>query len=73
MVYISRRKKKGKYYLYLEESARIDGKPRRVWQKYLGPEEKLKDLTLSGLFTKPQPLIEIQIKLVNKDLPLVNM
>jgi len=59
MVYISRRKKKGKYYLYLEESARIDGKPRKVWQKYLGPEEKLKDLTLSRLFAKQPNQINI--------------
>ncbi|MHA2018505.1 MAG: IS1634 family transposase, partial [Promethearchaeota archaeon] len=60
MVYITRRKKKGKYYLYLEESARIDGKPRRVWQKYLGPEERLKDLTLSGLFAKQANQIKIE-------------
>ena len=60
MVYITRRKKKGKYYLYLEESARINGKPRRVWQKYLGPEERLKDLTLSGLFTKNASQIKIE-------------
>ena len=60
MVYISRRKKNGKYYLYLEESARIDGKPRRVWQKYLGPEDRLKDLTLSGLFSKHSTQIKIK-------------
>jgi transposase len=52
MVYLTRRKKKGKVYLYLEESARINGKPRRVWQIYLGPEERLKEKSLSGLFTK---------------------
>ncbi len=59
MVYITRRKKKGKVYLYLEESARIEGKPRRVWQKYLGPEDRLKDLTLSGLFSKSPHQITI--------------
>ncbi len=59
MVYITRRKKKGKIYLYLEESARINGKPRRVWQKYLGPEERLKDLNLSGLFTKHEDSLKI--------------
>ena len=52
MVYLTRRKKKGKVYLYLEQSARINGKPRRVWQKYLGPEDRLQELTFTGLFTK---------------------
>lgn len=52
MVYITRKKKKGNYYLYLEESAWIDGKSQRVWQKYLGPEKKLKDLKISGLLSK---------------------
>lgn len=60
MVYITRREKKGKYYLYLEESARINGKPRRVWQKYLGPEERLAELNLSGLFSKHSTHVEIQ-------------
>lgn len=52
MTYLTRRKKKGRYYLYLEKSARINGKPRRVWQKYLGPEDKIEDLALRALLRK---------------------
>ncbi len=52
MVYITRKKIKGNTYLYLEESTRIDGKSCRLWQKYLGPEDSLKDLKINSLFTK---------------------
>jgi len=48
MVHLIKKKIKGKTYLYLAKSARINGKPRRVWQKYLGPEDKIdEDLDLS--------------------------
>ena len=60
MVYITRKKKKGKIYLYLEESARIDGKPCRLWQKYLGPEDSLKNLKIKSLLTKHAEKIETQ-------------
>lgn len=60
MVYLTRKKKKGKYYLYLEEKAWIDGRTRRVFQKYLGPEEKLKDLNFNGLLTKHIDNVEVQ-------------
>lgn len=43
MVYLERKKIKGKYYLYLVISTKINGKTKRVWQKYLGSEEKFKD------------------------------
>lgn len=41
MVGITRRKVKGKLYYYAVKSARIDGKPRVVWQKYLGTAERI--------------------------------
>ncbi len=58
MVYITRKKIKGNTYLYLEESTRIDGKSCRLWQKYLGPEDSLKDLRINSLFTKNIEKIE---------------
>ena len=60
MVYLTRKKKKGKYYLYLEESAWIDGKSKRLWQKYLGPEERLRELNFRGLLTKSQETVDIK-------------
>lgn len=47
MVMISRKKQNGKYYYYLEERARVNGKSTRLWQKYLGTEEKIKNMTIS--------------------------
>lgn len=43
MVYIEKKKISGKVYLYLAIRARIDGKSKRVWQKYLGPEDKFQE------------------------------
>jgi transposase len=43
MVHLSRRKVKGNVYLYLQENQRVDGKVKRVWQHYLGPESSIKD------------------------------
>jgi len=54
MVHLVKKKIKGNVYLYLEETARINGKPTRIWQKYLGPEKKLKkqtELQLNPEFT----------------------
>jgi len=45
MVYLIKKVIKGNTYLYLAASARIDGKPKRIWQKYLGPEEKFNEFT----------------------------
>lgn len=45
MVHLVKKRIKGNTYLYLEETARINGKPTRVWQKYLGPEAKMKEQT----------------------------
>ena len=36
MVYIAKKTKKGRTYYYAVQSARVDGNPRIVWQKYLG-------------------------------------
>jgi transposase len=44
MVHLTRKILKGNPYLYLEETGRVNGKPRRIWSKYLGPENKIKDL-----------------------------
>lgn len=51
MVHLIKKVIKGNTYLYLAASARIDGKPKRIWQKYLGPEDKFNELTelLMGL------------------------
>lgn len=43
MVFIERKIKKGKVYLYLTHKARINGKSKRVWTRYLGPEAMFKD------------------------------
>jgi transposase len=60
MVYLTRKKKKGKYYLYLEEKAWINGRTRRVWQKYLGPEDRLEDIKFTSLLTKHSTNVELQ-------------
>ena len=61
MVYLTRKKNKGKYYLYLEESVWINGKSQRAWQKYLGPEDKLKDIKFNSLLTKHVNNVELQV------------
>lgn len=73
MVHLVRKKIKGRIYLYLEETARVDGKSKRVWQKYLGPESRIKeqvnyqfkpDFTISNLdFGLPIALLQIAEKL----------
>ena len=41
MAYITRKRIKGITYYYAEESARVNGKSKRKWQKYLGPLPKI--------------------------------
>ena len=41
MAYLTRKRIKGITYYYAEESERINGKPKRKWQKYLGPLPKI--------------------------------
>jgi len=43
MPHILRKKVKGKYYLYLVKSARVNGKSKKIWQKYLGPEDDIQN------------------------------
>jgi transposase len=61
MVYLTRKKKGEKYYLYLEESVWVDGRSRRLWQKYLGPEDRLSELKFTGLLAKHSNNIDINI------------
>ena len=42
MAYILKKRLKGRTYYYLAEAQRINGKPRIVWQKYLGTADKIK-------------------------------
>jgi transposase len=44
MVSLKKKKLKGHIYWYAVEMARIDGKPKQVWQKYLGTAEKIVEL-----------------------------
>jgi len=41
MAYLTRKQIKGITYYYAEERERINGRPRRKWQKYLGPLSKI--------------------------------
>src|SRR6266545_3034012 len=41
MTFIVGKKQDGKTYYYLAESARVEGKPRIVSQRYLGPAEEI--------------------------------
>lgn len=45
MVHLVKKVIKGNTYLYLEETAWVNGKSTRIWQKYLGPEAKMKEQT----------------------------
>lgn len=47
MLYIAKKRVKGQIYLFLEERAYIDGKSRRVWQKYLGNEKKIREVAIT--------------------------
>jgi len=43
MVHLTRKKRNGRVYLYLEQRGRIKGKSQRVWQIYLGREDTIKE------------------------------
>lgn len=47
MVCLSKKKQNGKYYYYIEERAWINGKSQRLWQKSLGREDKLREMSIS--------------------------
>ncbi len=67
MVHLVKKKIKGNVYLYLEETARINGKPTRIWQRYLGPESKIKEQ--AALQLEP----EFTVRTVNFGLPVALM
>ena len=48
MVYLTKKRIKNNIYLYLEETARINGKSKRVWSQYLGPEKEIKKWSYMG-------------------------
>jgi transposase len=56
-MFLSKKKKRGKLYYYLVKTGRKDGKPKIIWQRYLGTAEKIeetfdKNLDCS-LYSKP--------------------
>lgn len=53
MAYLTKKRIKGINYYYAEESERIDGRPRRKWQKYLGSLTKIIAAT-EGTAQKPE-------------------
>jgi transposase len=55
MTFLIKKKIKGNIYLYLAKNARINGKTRRIWEKYLGPENKINEQT--ELLIDPEPSI----------------
>lgn len=73
MVHLVKKMIKGKIYLYLQETARIDGKSKRIWQKYLGSEDKIKGDTKINIDSKstietkdfglPKALLDVAIEL----------
>jgi transposase len=67
MVHLVKKEIKGKIYLYLEQRARINGKSKRIWQKYLGAEEKIKVQT--ALLVEPR----LEVSTFDFGLPIVLM
>jgi transposase len=57
MVSLKKKKIKGHSYWYAVEMARVDGKPKQVWQKYLGTAEKIIELK-----EKSEKLPQIKLK-----------
>lgn len=57
MASIIKKKIRGQIYYYAVESKRVDGKPRIVWQKYLGKvTDIVKALSSPGTFNVPQSI-----------------
>lgn len=57
MASIIKKIKKGKPYYYAVESKRVDGKPRIVWQKYLGTVESIVKRTEDAKPPKPKETV----------------
>lgn len=56
MVHLVKKKIKGQSYLYLEECVWQNGKSKRLWQKYLGPEKQMQ--SVSSLSFEPSFTID---------------
>lgn len=54
MASLIKKKKRGKIYYYLAECQRVNGKPRIVWQKYLGSAESIVERLQQTQYPKPQ-------------------
>ena len=54
MTFLIKKEISGNIYLYLAKNARINGKSKRIWEKYIGPEKKVNDLTKIILEPKPK-------------------
>lgn len=61
MATIIKKLKKGRPYYYAVESARVDGKPRIVWQKYLGTIEGIIARTEEARPPKPKETVIFQL------------
>jgi transposase len=57
---ITKKIKKGRPYYYAVESKRVDGKPRIVWQKYLGTIDAIIDRTEQSRPPKPEETVILQ-------------
>ncbi|MBN1801556.1 MAG: IS1634 family transposase [Candidatus Lokiarchaeota archaeon] len=55
MTFLIKKKIKGNVYLYLARNARINGKTRRIWEKYIGPENNINEQT--ELLVDPEPSV----------------
>lgn len=69
MVYLVKKQIKNKVYLYLVESARINGKVKRIWQKYLGPEDSIKSAAIN-LSNEPE---DIRLYEIGLSIPLMKI
>jgi len=55
MAHLHKKKKNGNTYYYLREMQRVNGKPKVIWQKYLGTADTMhKKLSESGSTGKPE-------------------
>lgn len=61
MPYINRVKKQnGKYYLYLCKDGRVNGKKVHLYQKYLGPEDRINEMDLVSKLKKNAGSVECE-------------
>lgn len=67
---------KGKAYWYMGESKRINGKVKRIWQKYIGPVEKVAEELQHGPIPKEVDVLNLGVcgalMNINKDINFVN-